>query len=194
MSTEKYNLYYFGVPGRAGPIKLLLHVADVEYDMVTLTKEKFVELKQSGFLPFGKVPLLTKGDFKLAESAAIGNYIARKYGLWPKTEEDSAVATSILSAIGDYAMLFFQVATAKPEEKEEKLKEAKEKFAQFENGVSKLLGEKEFFFEDRMTDVDISLFYFFHALVQKDNLTKENLIKFYDNMKSNKKIAEFLSQ
>eukprot|EP01080_Neovahlkampfia_damariscottae_P012779 gene12779-7053_t len=194
MSEDKYSLYYFGIPGRAASIRLLFHVAGVDYNNVVLDKEKFVELKTNGFLPFGKVPALQKGDFVLAETIPIGEYLAKEFGLWPKDEKDSAVASSILSAMGDYGVQFHQLHSAKPEEKEEKLKEVLEKFRQFENGVAKILGDKEYFFDDKLTLVDISLFGFFHGLVKVENLKQENLKKFHQTVLGNKKIVEYFQQ
>jgi glutathione S-transferase len=189
--SDKFQLYYFGIPGRAANIRILFHVAGVEYENVVLTGEKFGELKQSGFFPYGKVPVLVNGDFKLGESVAITEYLAKKFNLWPKSEEESAVALSILSSLSDIGPLFYAARTAKDDTKEEKLKIATEKFAVYEKAVSKLLGEKTFLFGDNLTAADIALFGFLANMVGKDSISEKNLLTYIATVAADERIASY---
>jgi glutathione S-transferase len=182
--SDKYSLYYFGIPGRAEIIRIIFHVAGVDYNNITLNKEKFAELKQSGFLPFGKVPVLVKGDFKLAESLAITEYVSKKFNLWPQSDEDSAMATAIFSSIGDLVTLFFGA-------KDEKLKSAIEKFGPWEKTISKMLGEKDYFFDNKLTSVDLEFFYFIYALVKKENVTEKNLLSLYERVEKDESVSSY---
>ena len=52
------KLYYFGVYGRAEPIRMLLAHAKIEYEDVRLDHEQQQKLKAEGKFEFGQVPVL----------------------------------------------------------------------------------------------------------------------------------------
>ncbi len=56
------KLYYFDIYGRAESIRFLLSHAKVEYENVYLNGESLKELKGSGKLEFGQVPMLETED------------------------------------------------------------------------------------------------------------------------------------
>jgi glutathione S-transferase len=191
MSSEKYQLYYFGVPGLAANIRTLFHVAGVEYENIILTGETFGELKKSGFLPYGKVPVLVKGDFKLGESIPITKYLGKQFGLWPESEEDSAVALSVLTSLVDIGPLFWAARNAKDDSAEGKLKIAVEKFVAYERAISNLLGEKKFLFGEKLTAVDVAIFNFLTSLVTKELINEKNILNFLETVASDERIASY---
>jgi glutathione S-transferase len=52
------KLFYFDIYGRAESIRFLLSHAKVEYENVLINGEVLKELKESGKLEFGQVPML----------------------------------------------------------------------------------------------------------------------------------------
>jgi glutathione S-transferase len=191
MSQEKYQLYYFGSPGLAVNIRTIFHVAGVEFENIILTGETFGELKKNGFLPFGKVPVLVKGDFKLGESIPITKYLGKQFGLWPENEEDSAVALSVLTSLVDIGPLFWAARDAKDDSAEGKLKIAVEKFVIYEKAISNLLGEKKFLFGDTLTATDIAIYNFFTAWVTKELIHEKNILQFLETVASDERIASY---
>jgi glutathione S-transferase len=85
-------LLYFGLRGRAELIRLVLHVAQVEYK----TQEPSSWPEDAEKTPFGKLPVWTESDgWKLAQSQSIVRYLAKKHGLTPSNERDAALVESI---------------------------------------------------------------------------------------------------
>lgn len=83
---------YGGARSRASIVKWYLEEINVPYEFVLLDMATGAHL-QPDFLainPFGKVPAITEGDFKLSESGAILLYLAKKYGKMPESLETQA--------------------------------------------------------------------------------------------------------
>lgn len=73
---------YGGVHSRAAIVRWYLEELSVPYEFVLIDLVKG-DQRQSSFLdinPFGKVPVIVDGAFKLWESGAILLYLAEKYG------------------------------------------------------------------------------------------------------------------
>jgi hypothetical protein len=51
------SLYYFNYYAKAEPIRMLLHHAKVPYHDIRITKEQLYNMKSSGKLPAGQVPI-----------------------------------------------------------------------------------------------------------------------------------------
>lgn len=92
------KLIYFSSPGRAGPIRLALHIGAVEYEFVGLSREEFNAMKSAGRFPFGKVPVVETADGRtLAESRAILRWVGKKVGLYPEDSWEAAKVEELLS-------------------------------------------------------------------------------------------------
>ena len=98
------KLYYFDFYGRADPIRMLLTHAKVEFENVILNPETIKELKSSGKLEFGQIPMLELDDGKcLCQSWAILRYLGRKYGYYPEENPETAFKIdSMMDAVEDY--------------------------------------------------------------------------------------------
>ena len=78
----KPTLYYFNLYGRAEMIRMALHKAGVEFEDKRVSGDSWKELKESGKLEFGQVPMLELADgTQLVQSGAILNYIGAVYKL-----------------------------------------------------------------------------------------------------------------
>lgn len=77
------KLYYFDIYGRAESIRFLLSHAKVEYENVN-AGPIMADLKESGKLEFGQVPMLETADgHRYVQSWAILRYLGRTYGYYP---------------------------------------------------------------------------------------------------------------
>lgn len=86
---------YGGARSRASIVRWYLEELGAEYEFVLLDMQAG-EHKTDDFLalnPFGKVPVITDGDFTLFESGAILLYLADKFGHLGKTPEQKAIAS-----------------------------------------------------------------------------------------------------
>lgn len=118
------TLVYFAVRGRAEVIRLVLAEAAVDYHEHPIGKgtppadgrpTDFQALKESGTLPFDAAPVWEEPDgFRLAQSAAIANYLARSHGLYPKADRDAARCDQALGACDDVRLELRKLATAAP--------------------------------------------------------------------------------
>merc|ERR1712195_320282 len=70
------KLYYFDLYGRAEEIRMAFTLAGVEFEDNRLTGDSWTELKESGKLEFGQMPMLELDDgTRLCQGAAILNYL-----------------------------------------------------------------------------------------------------------------------
>lgn len=86
---------YGGARSRASIVRWYLEEINLPYEFVLLDMQAG-EHRQPDYLainPFGKVPAIVEGDFKLWESGAILLYLAEKYGKMPDSLEGRAEIT-----------------------------------------------------------------------------------------------------
>ena len=85
-------------------------------------------LKATGVLPFGAVPVWEEpGGFRLAQSLAIANHLARRHGLRGASAEEEARCDEVLCAIDDVRAELRKVHTAAPSERAEARRQLLEK-------------------------------------------------------------------
>jgi glutathione S-transferase len=123
----KPTLLYFPARGRGEVIRLILAEAGVEYDEHHVGKgtppangrpTDLAELKKAGVLPFGAVPAWEEPEgFRLAQSAAIANHLARRHGLRGETPLEAARCDELLGAVEDVRGELRKLAVAAPEQR-----------------------------------------------------------------------------
>ncbi|VDO19014.1 unnamed protein product [Heligmosomoides polygyrus] len=97
-----YKLTYFNGRGPAEIIRQIFVVAGQDFEDVRLTFEEWPKHKAE--MPFGQMPVLEIDGKQLAQSHAIGRYLARKFGYAGKSEFDEAVVDSIMDQTKDFFM------------------------------------------------------------------------------------------
>ena len=107
----KPTLFYFAGRGRAELIRLLLAETGVDYDEhhvghgtppVDGRPTDLAQLKAAGVLPFGAVPFWEEPDgLRLAQSAAIAAYLARRHGLAGANALEMARGDELLGCVDD---------------------------------------------------------------------------------------------
>ena len=74
---------YFGIHGKAEPIRMLLHQAGVDYEDRRLERDEFAAMKESGELPAGQVPLyIEKSGRNINQANAILRFLGRQHGFY----------------------------------------------------------------------------------------------------------------
>ena len=116
------KLYYFDIYGRAESIRFLLSHAKVEYENVN-AGPIMGELKESGKLDFGQVPMLEHDGKHLVQSWAILRYLGRTYGYYPNEAELAWKIDSTIDAVEDYFAAYFKFNFESNEEKKAIFKE-----------------------------------------------------------------------
>ena len=117
------KLYYFDIYGRAESIRFLLAHAKVEYENVNCGGDVMKELKESGKLEFGQVPMLEKEGKHYVQSWAILRYLGRTYGYYPEAPETAFKIDSTIDAVEDYFGAYFKFNFESNEEKKAIFKE-----------------------------------------------------------------------
>ena len=115
------KLVYFGIGGRAEPIRLLLTHAKVEFEDIRLTFPEFGELKAKGKFPAGQVPIwITDDGRELNQSTAILRALGAQYGYYGGGFDEIFEVNWVLETIGDLAKsevigVFFKDGEVAPE-------------------------------------------------------------------------------
>jgi glutathione S-transferase len=167
------TLIYFPARGRAELIRLILAEAGVAYVEHPIGKDTpplngrptdFAELKASGQLAFEAVPVWEEADgFRLAQSLAIANHLARQHGLMGKSPREQALVEQALGGYDDARAELRRLFSAAPEARAAVREELLSK------GVPKWLGDFErllqanglgYLVGDVVTSADLALWYF----------------------------------
>lgn len=82
MVQSGVTVTYFGLHARAETARCLLHCAGVEFTNEEISQEAWPEIKNSGRMPFGSMPLITCDGIPMNQSKAAGRALAIKYGFY----------------------------------------------------------------------------------------------------------------
>ena len=117
----KIKLSYFPVPfWRAEISRVALFMADIDFENDYVSFDTFRELKQSGTLPFGQLPILEVDGEVIAQTGAIARFCGKLSGLYPRDNDlEAAQIDQFIDAATDVTWLFRPTMGIK--DKEEKL-------------------------------------------------------------------------
>ena len=91
------QLHYFDFPfWRAETSRLALHLGGIPFDDVRVDRAHFMELKASGELPYGQLPVLDIDGVRLAQSGAISRFCGKLSGLYPEDALEAAQVDELL--------------------------------------------------------------------------------------------------
>ncbi|KAK3610763.1 hypothetical protein CHS0354_028162 [Potamilus streckersoni] len=192
------TLYYFNGRGAGEIIRLFLATAGVKFSEVFLEEpEQLEKLRRAGDLVFNQVPMLDIDGCKLVQGGAILRYIARKYGFYGKTNEESTMIDLYFEGSRDFQNAFMPIGFS---EKDVVLKSVKENtLPRYLPIYEKVLScsNSGFVFGSSMSLADVGLLEALLSTVdyfQKDVLKDyPHLQKFYNMMTTTPDIAAFLS-
>lgn len=86
----------------------------IPFDDVRLGRDKFLEMKQDGRLPFGQLPALQVDDQLLVQSAAILRFVGKLANLYPTgSGSDDIYAAKIDAAMDEEADMFVGLSVSR---------------------------------------------------------------------------------
>lgn len=155
-----YKLTYFDFDGgRAEPIRIALHAANVEFEDHRISFQEFGEIRKG--IRFHAVPSLEVDGAQFTQSNALGRYVGKMAGLYPADHLQALYCDEVTGALEDLSHYIVQTFGLKDND----LKDAREKLVEgrmttFLTGLDGLLsrGGGEYFADNRLTMADLKMF------------------------------------
>ncbi|KAJ3049316.1 hypothetical protein HK097_009682 [Rhizophlyctis rosea] len=201
---SSYEVLYFPIRARAEPIRVLLALTGADWKN-THPQPDWPTLKPT--TTYGQLPILTDRDangkeFKLAQSASIVRYLAKKHGLAGKDPQEQAFLESVYDS---YTDLFatWRAAFVVKSEQQEQLQNSfyAETLPTFYKHHQKLLqanGNNGHYAGNTITFADIFAYTTFHRFREQKAdlfpavLDAPELVKVEEAVTSEPRIAEYL--
>lgn len=153
-----YRLTYFDIDGgRAGPVRIALHAAGIDFEDVRISFPEFMEKRQG--MRFHCVPTLEIDGVEVTQSNALCRYVGKLAKLYPEDELQALYCDEALGAVED--VLHHMVHTFGLEG--DALKAAREKLvegwlATFLTGLNEMLERGgDYFADNRLTVADLKV-------------------------------------
>lgn len=155
-----YKLTYFDFDGgRAEPIRIALHAAEIPFEDERLSFAEFGKMR--GTTRFNAVPVLEIDGEAVTQSNAIGRYVGKMAGLYPEDDLQALYCDELVGALED----IYHHVGATFGLQGEKLRKAREKLVEgwlsvFLRGLGELLnrGGGDYFADKRLTIADLKMF------------------------------------
>ncbi|XP_078259324.1 hematopoietic prostaglandin D synthase-like [Rhinoraja longicauda] len=147
-----YKLTYFKLRGRAETVRYIFAYSGINYENDTIERSVWASLKPT--LLFKQLPILKVDKIELNQSTAIARYLARESGLAGKSNFEQAQVDAIVDTINDFMNLF--PWTERNETVKQKMNEdiVTNNIPILLNGLSKLLGDQDWFVGNSVTWAD----------------------------------------
>ncbi|CAJ0567973.1 unnamed protein product, partial [Mesorhabditis spiculigera] len=94
------KLYYFDGRGTGEAIRQVFKLAGEDFEDVRFSMDEWPKHKAD--MPFGQIPVLEVDGMMIPQSAAIGRYVAKKFGLAGKTPTDQAWVDACVDQFKDH--------------------------------------------------------------------------------------------
>ncbi|PRP89276.1 hypothetical protein PROFUN_02150 [Planoprotostelium fungivorum] len=193
MAQEKPTLTYFARRGLGEMPRLILVESGIEWTDNRV--DTIDDLKASGKLPYGQVPLLEYPDgFSISQSGAIVRHIARQHGLYGKNDKEAAEADMVFDGANDLR-LHSRATIGNDTLREKFISEVLPKWLGFFEAHLKKNGSSYFVGHD-ITFADIAVyntFYNMQILIPAAKLEGFPLCqKHFESIASRPRIAEYL--
>ena len=99
LENKTIKLIYLDIPGYAEAIRLALYISGLVFEDVRVNYLDVKRMRESGFLPFGQVPVLEVDGEVYAQSAAILRWVGRQTDLYP--DDLQIIADQVEEALVD---------------------------------------------------------------------------------------------
>lgn len=155
-----YKLTYFDFDGgRAEPVRIAFHAADIAFEDHRISFQEFGEMRQD--TRFNSVPVLEIDGAAVTQSNSMMRYVGKMAGLYPEDNLQALYCDEVLGALEDLSHYIVRTFGLQGEE----LKKAREKLVDgwlsvYLRGLDDLLtrGGGEYFADNRMTVADLKSF------------------------------------
>ena len=159
--SDKYIFHYFQVNGRGAVARAILSAMKADWTNHAFTREEWPTIKKSGLCEFEQAPVLEHKGKSYAQSMAIDFYLARKFNLMGKDDEENYEIESLMCCMEDIFSAMFKF-THLPENEKDKYDElrkvALERYKFFIKKIEERYikhGKGKYFLGDRFTLCDI---------------------------------------
>eukprot|EP01080_Neovahlkampfia_damariscottae_P004927 gene4927-8524_t len=207
MSTQnkdsKIVLGYWKIRGLASPIRFLLAILKINFKQ-ELYEEKLVDgkwsktewfdVKSNLGLDFPNLPYIIDGDIKMTHATAILRYIARKYGLVCKTEEEQIRVEMVEQEGRDFGGSFTRLCYNPNSNEDSKDSYFQKEAPVYLDKFERFLGERKYFAGDSMSHADIFLFDLLDQMMcvhPKLLENHKNLQRFYNQFNEMEQVQAF---
>jgi len=202
MVEEKgeFDLVYYPVRGRAEVARLIFEETGTPFrNTATGDEDLKGNLKPSGDLAFGQVPLLKHGSFKLVQSNAISRYLGRHFNLYGKNSRERAQIDVVIDGVEDFRVKLNKLVYVDKYSDEARPKYVNEVLklwlGYFETLLLKNSGGHGFFVGDNLSIGDFAVYEILdvHNFHFPDSLSSFPLLKqFHARIESRPNIAAYL--
>ncbi|KXZ45605.1 hypothetical protein GPECTOR_53g98 [Gonium pectorale] len=110
---SKPVIHYFPIRGRAEVLKLAIVAGGGDFDTVDVNYQE--QKTNRSLYPFGQCPRLVDGDIDLVQSNSIARYLARKYSLQGKTEQEQCVVDMLMEGVESLRVKYVNLEEAAKE-------------------------------------------------------------------------------
>ncbi len=205
----KLELLYPDFPfWRAEVSRLALFIGDIPFDNVHPSRKEFAEMKESGALTFGQVPVLKVDGKMIAQTGAIARFCGKLSGLYPVDDHFlAAKVDEIIDAATDITNLMSPTMREKDPEKKMALRQslAEEKLPKWLSYLERYLeknGSTGFFVSNQLTIADLAIWRLMGWLsggildgIPKDILEPFTLLKsHFDTIGNLPKVHQWMSK
>ena len=155
-----YRLTYFDIDGgRAEPIRIAFHAANIPFEDHRISFQEFMEMRQS--VRFNCVPVLDIDGQTVTQSNALTRYVGKMAGLYPEDALQALYCDEALGAVEDVTNHIGRTMRMQGDEQ----RQAREKLVDgwlpiYLGGLNELLerGGGEYFADGRLTIADLKVF------------------------------------
>ena len=154
-----YKLTYFDMDGgRAEPVRIAFHAANIEFEDERISFPEFMEMRKS--VRFNCVPVLRIDGTEVTQSNAMCRFVGKKAGLYPEDDLQALYCDEAMGAVEDLLHQMVQTFGLEGDE----FKAAREKLVDgwltvILKGLDELLERGgDYFADNRLTVADLKVF------------------------------------
>ena len=156
----QFKLIYFDIDGGRGePIRLALHIGDLEFEDVRLTGPEFREARQS--FRFHALPVLEIDSQPITQSTALLRHVGKLASLYPTEDLQALYCDEVVDAVEDLSHAIGKTFGLQGDElKMARADLVEGRLTTYIKGLDGVLarGGGQFFSEGRMTVADLKVF------------------------------------
>ena len=162
------KIYYSHTPfWRAEVLRVSLHISNIPFEDIRITRDEFIAMIKTGLLPNGKrvpfhqLPVIEVGGKIIGQTGAIARYCGKVSNLYSDDDFNAAKIDQIIDAATDITNLVSPTIREKNERKkiEDRLQLKNKFLPRWFQYLENILSEdtSEWFVENKMTIADIAM-------------------------------------